>query len=160
MNQKTLSRLLKAAIIAVGVFGLFFYCILIPSFGNYLAFSKYPEFSYMYIPWLIFLSLSALPCYGVLVFGWLIAVNIGRDRSFSMDNAKYLKIVAVLAAVDSIYVFVGDVVLFFAGMNHPGIALMILSLELIGIPVTIAAAALSHLVKKAADLQEQSDLTI
>ena len=160
MHQKTLAKWLKAAIIAIAVFGLFLYCILIPSFGQYLAFSQYPEFSYMYVPWLVFLSISGLPCYAVLVFGWLIAVNIGKDRSFSEENARYLKLIAILAGADSIYIFAGDVVLFFLGMNHPGTALMLLSLELIGIPVTIAAAALSHLVKKAAALQEQSDLTI
>lgn len=159
MRQKTLANWLKAAIITIAVFGLFLYCILIPYFGQYLVI-QYPEFSYMYVPWLVFLSISGLPCYAVLVLGWLIAVNIGNDRSFSEENARYLKLIAILAGADSIYIFVGDVVLFFLGMNHPGIALMLLSLELIGIPVTIAAAALSHLVKKAAALQEQSDLTI
>ncbi len=160
MTQKALSKWLKMAIIAVGVFGLFLYVFLIPYYGYFLAYVEYPEFSYFYVPWLVFLSVSGLPCYAVLVLGWLISSNIGRDRSFSEANSKYLKWIAILAGADSIYFFIGDVGLWFAGMNHPGVALFLLSVELIGIPVTIAAAVLSHLVHRAAVLQEQNDLTI
>ena len=45
-------------------------------------------------------------------------------------------------------------------MNHPGILLVSLLICVIGIAISIAAACLSHLVRKAADLQEQSDFTV
>ena len=45
-------------------------------------------------------------------------------------------------------------------MNHPGVILMLLLVVFAGVAVAVAAAALSHLVKKAAVLQEESDLTI
>ena len=45
-------------------------------------------------------------------------------------------------------------------MNHPGIVLLAMVVVFAGIAVTVAAASLSHLVSRAADLQEQSDLTI
>jgi hypothetical protein len=48
----------------------------------------------------------------------------------------------------------------FMNMNHAGVILRSLVIVFIGIAVTIAAATLSHLVKKAADLQQESDLTI
>ena len=45
-------------------------------------------------------------------------------------------------------------------MSHPGVALFSLIVVFAGVAVAVAAAALSYLVKKAAVLQEQSDLTI
>ena len=45
-------------------------------------------------------------------------------------------------------------------MSHPGVALASLLGVFAGVAVAIAAAALSHLVRKAAELQEQSDYTI
>ena len=123
--------------------------------------TKMPFLSIMYIiAWLIFLWVSGIPCYMVLVFGWRIASNIGEDRSFSNENAKYLKWISWLAAGDGIFFFIGNVVLLFTNMSHPGVALFSLIVVFAGVAVAVAAAALSYLVKKAAVLQEQSDLTI
>lgn len=83
-----------------------------------------------------------------------------KDRSFSNENAKYLKWISWLAAGDGIFFFIGNVVLLFINMSHPGVALFSLIVVFAGVAVAVAAAALSHLVKKAAALQEQSDLTI
>ena len=45
-------------------------------------------------------------------------------------------------------------------MNHPGVVLASFGVVFVGIALSVAFAALSHLVKKAAALQEQSDWTI
>jgi hypothetical protein len=45
-------------------------------------------------------------------------------------------------------------------MNHPAFVLMSLIVLVVGIAISAVSAALSHLVRKGADLQEQSDLTI
>ena len=73
--------------------------------------SSYPEFGSWYLPWLIFLEISALLCFGVLYLGWRIAGNIGQDRSFSMENASFLKKIAYCAAGDTIYFFIGNIAL-------------------------------------------------
>ncbi len=159
MEQKTLSRWLKLAIVLVGVCGLFVCGFAVPAYGRSLV-SLYPEFSNRYAPWLIFLTVTALPCFAALIIGWRIAVNIGHDRSFSFENARMLKWISWLAAGDSVFFFIGNAALLFMNMSHPGIVLFSLFFVLAGAAVTAAAAALSHLVRKAAALQEQSDLTI
>ena len=45
-------------------------------------------------------------------------------------------------------------------MSHPGVLLFSLAVIFAGIAVAVVSAVLSHLVAKAGDLQEQSDLTI
>ena len=159
MEQKSLARWVKTAIVLVGVFGLFVYAVALPLFGQSVVLQA-PEMAYRYWPWLIFLWVTALPCFGVLVLGWRIAQNIGRDRSFSLENARYLKLAAYFAAFDSALFFLGNVAYLFLNLSHPGVVLASLVVTLAGVAVSVAAAALSRLVQKAARLQEQSDLTI
>ena len=159
MNQKKLSLWLKAVIIAVGICGLIVYFGILPNIGSDLT-DSYPEFSSWHWPWMIFLWMTAIPCYIILVLAWKIAANIGNDRSFSVENAELLQSIAWLIAGDILFFFVGNAILLFLNMNHPGIILLSLLICAIGIAISIAAACLSHLVRKAADLQEQSDLTV
>ncbi|MCD7863881.1 MAG: DUF2975 domain-containing protein [Lachnospiraceae bacterium] len=159
MEQKTLSKWLKCIIIGTGVCGLIFFFFIVPSFGQDLL-ARYPEFSYCYWPWLIFLWISGIPCYTVLVLAWKIVVNIGRDRSFSSENAKLFQWISYVTAVDTAFFFGGNVVLLLLNMSHPAVTLLSLIVVFVGVAVIVASAALSHLVNKAADLQEQSDLTI
>ncbi len=159
MKQKTLARWLKAAIVGVALCLAVVYLIVIPSYGVSLK-TQYPEFADRFLPWLIFLWCTALPCLAALILGWGIAKRIGADRSFTTENARALQWIAWLAAGDAAFFVVGNIVLLFVNMSHPGVTLASLLAVFAGIAVAIAAAALSHLVAKAAALQEQSDLTI
>ena len=159
MNQKSLSRWLRIILVGVGLCGLLVYFVVLPDYGHSLR-EEAPEFESRYWPWLIFLWGTAIPCYAALFLGWRIADNIGKDRSFSEENAHFLRIISWLAAGDAAYFFLGNLILLFADMSHPGVALFSLLVVFAGIAVAVAAAVLSHLVRKAAALQEQSDLTI
>jgi len=159
MEQKTFSIWLKCIIIATGICGLVIYALVVPSLGQVIV-DKYPEFSHCYTPWLILIWISGIPCYAVLVLAWRIASNIGRDRSFSTENAVYLKWISILATGDALAFFAANIIMLCLSMNHPGIVLLSLVIVFIGIAISVVSAALSHLVNKAADLQEQSELTI
>ena len=159
MEQKTLAKWLKFVVIGVGICGLCIYLGILPSYGKSLA-EQYPEFENRYWPWLIFLWLTAIPCYLSLFFGWRIASNIGKDRYFSIENSKLLQWIAWMAAGDSIFFFVGNIALSLFNLSHPGVVLLSMVIVFAGVAITVAAAALSHLVRKAAALQEESELTI
>ena len=159
MTQKALSRWLKGVIAGVGLCGLIVYLAVVPECGRTLR-AAYPEFSGWFWPWLVFLWLTAVPCYGALAIGWGVADRVGLDQSFSEENARALKRVAYLAAGDTAYFFIGNIALGLLGMNHPGVMALALLCCFAGVAVSIGAACLSHLIRKAADLQRQSDLTI
>lgn len=160
MGQKSLSKWLKFIIVGTGICGLAVYALAIPALGRTIAASANGEFDYCFWPWLIFIWGTGIPCYAVLFFAWKIAANIGLDRSFSSANARLLKWISVLAAFDSAVVFVGNLVFLLLDMNHPSVVLLSLIVIFAGIAIAVATAVLSHLVLKAAVLQEQSDLTI
>ncbi|MBO4879925.1 MAG: DUF2975 domain-containing protein, partial [Clostridia bacterium] len=107
MKQKTLALWLKIVIIGVALCGLVICFVMLPGVGRDFADSLNREFDHAYWPWLIFLWLTALPCFAALGIGWKIADNIGKDRSFCIENAKLISAISVLAAADSAFFFVG-----------------------------------------------------
>lgn len=160
MRQKTLSNWLKFIIVGVGLCGLVVYLLVVPMLGQTVAAAEDGLFDRLYWPWLVLIWVTALPIYAALAFGWIIAVNIGKDRSFSVENARLLKWISGLAAGDAAFFFIGNLLYLFLNWSHPGITLLSLVVVFVGVAISVAAAALSHLVMKAALLQEQSELTI
>ena len=159
MKQDTLAKWLKLVIVGVGICGIIIYAAVIPSLARAMA-DAYPEFDGRQWPWLALIWATAVPCYIALALAWKIAVNIGADRSFSASSARCLKWISVLAAADSAIFFAGNIIYLLLNINHPGVVLLSLLVAFFGAAVSVASAALSHLVMKAADLQAQSDLTI
>ena len=159
MSQKSLSKWMKVILFIFGLCVIAIFGLVTPVIGIDLK-NENPEFSYAFIPWLVFILIMAIPCYTVLVFGWKIASDIGNDDSFSNTNAKRLRNVSVLALATSLYFFAGNVIFLLLNMNHPGILIASLFITFVGVAISAASAILSYLVKKAAKLQEQSDWTI
>jgi hypothetical protein len=69
MSSKTLSNLVKFAAIAMGVCGMFIAAYVLPTWGASLI-NANTEFAGWYWPWLIFLWLTIIPCFVLLVFVW------------------------------------------------------------------------------------------
>lgn len=159
MEQKSLSLVLKIVLIGLGAAGAVVYFWLLPVFGSDFAASN-PGWEGCFRPWLIFLWMTAAPCYAALFFGWSIAVEIGRDNSFSNKNAKSLRAIAVLAAVDAAFFFLGNILFLLLDMSHPGVLLLSCFIVFGGVAIAVVAACLSHLVYKAAKMREENDLTI
>lgn len=159
MSQKGLANSLKAIIIGLVICGLSIYFYFLPVWGVALV-GDFPEYAKAYWPWLIILWISAIPCYLVLLCGWRISSEIGKDNSFSNINAQMLKRIALLAAMDSVYIFIAGGIMFALRMSTGIVEILILFLVFAGIVITVAAAALSHLVYKAAAMKEENDLTI
>ena len=141
MSQKAIAVWLKGLIIGIFLCGLIIYVLVVPSIGQSVARAE-PEFAYCYLPWLIFISVTALPCCFALFLAWRLSVNIGRDRAFTVENAKYMKYISFAIAADGLYFFIGNVVFLLLNMNHPGIALLSLVVVFACIAISIAAAAL------------------
>jgi hypothetical protein len=104
MKQDALAKWLKFIIAGVGICGLLTYTVIMPRFAAYLV-RQNSMLEKNVLHWLILIWISAIPCYAVLVLGWKIADNIRMDRSFSYENARYLKWVSYLSMADAVFVF-------------------------------------------------------
>lgn len=159
MKHKTLSTRLKWILIGIALCGALIHLWIIPTFGQNIA-EIFPECADAYIPWLIFLEVTGVPCCIALFFAWKIFDNIGQDNAFCKENGRYMKWISTLALGDGIYFLLGNIVLLLFSINHPGVIIVSLFLVFVAIGISVAAGALSHLIMDAADLQEQSDFTI
>lgn len=159
MSRTKFTKILKILICGASLSLLLIYFWALPKFGHLLS-SAYPEFAHRYTPWLIFLWLTAIPCFGALWFAWKIAVNIGNDHPFTMENAEALQKIARFAAVDSLFLIAGNILFLFLNLNHPSVLLCSIGISLVGGVVWLIGTELSELTARAAALQEQSDLTI
>ena len=158
MSQKNLAFLLKLIGFSIGLMGLVAYFIVLPNLGSH--WSKEWDLESFYRPWLLFLWGTGIPCYGALFEFWKICGEIQKDNSFCKENALRLKRISILALGDVGYFFAGNIVMLLLNMNHPGIILLSFAIDMVGAAIGITAAALSHLVYKAAAIKEENDLTI
>ena len=145
MKQKKLANWLKVMIVGVGICGALLALLVLPALGKSIMMCS---------------LLTGLPCYIALWCSWQIMSNIANDKSFTVENAEYLKKISFLATVDVVFLLAWNVVLFVLKISDVNVLLVCLLIDFMGVVIAIIFAALSHLVGKAADLQEQSDFTI
>ncbi|MBQ6104525.1 MAG: DUF2975 domain-containing protein [Lachnospiraceae bacterium] len=159
MKQKELSVLLKSVAIGVGLCGIVVYALLIPFAAKYMVENELMDAKHS-LPWMITIWISAVPCFFVLAKGWGIASDIGANRSFSRDNADRLKAICYLALIDTVYFFVINTAEICLRVTRPLVMAAAVVICCFGTAFAICAAALSHLVTKAAEIQEENELTV
>lgn len=155
MKHKTMANLLRAVIVLLVGCGLFMHIWWIP---NIVRDSYSLEF--VTVEWVTLTSAALIPCYAVTVIAWLIADSISKEREFCHRNAALFRWVFGLALGDSALFLLASIVLYATGRAYIWCVFTALPLAALGICVAICAAVLSHLIDRAADLQEDSDLTI
>ena len=161
MSQKQLAAWLKGVLVCAALIGLFIYAYVLPiAIGKQYFLENYPEYSGAYVPMVVFISLSAVPCFLALYRAFAIAVQIGRDNSFSEINAKHMRRISLYALIDSIYFFAGNAVFAVLNIYSAGFILPALFIVLAGIMISIAAACLAHLIAKAAAMRKENDSII
>lgn len=159
MDQLKLSKWLKFITIGIASAVFLIYFIIIPYLGQDIKYQN-PEFSYCYWPWLILIWSTSIFVYLGLYNFWKICREIGKDNSFSDKNAKYLMNISHLAIIAVVIFFIGNILLAFFNMSHPGILLLSWLIDFIGIAIAVVTAALSHLVYKAVEMKQENELTI
>ncbi|MCQ2485621.1 MAG: DUF2975 domain-containing protein [Clostridia bacterium] len=156
MSEKTISKMLKFAIVLMGAM-----CLAIHSAVTLIALaSEEPTVRAVATPWIIFVWLTAVPMIPAIIYSWKTATNIGKNIMFNIDNAKNLHIIAISALADIVIVFFGGIAFLVANISHPTLFLAKLMIVAIGVAIFVSAEGLSQLIKRASALQEDADLTI
>lgn len=159
MNQANLSKWLKAIAIAISIILTLILLVIVPQMAKEIVWNN-PEFSNLYYIWLFFIWTMGIPCYFVVVLFWMISNEIGNNNSFSDKNINSLIWISRLTLFDTIYCFIGNLILFLLNMSHPGILIMFLFVIFIAIVIAIVSAALSHLARKANIIEKENELTV
>lgn len=159
MKQRELSILLRVVVIVCWIGCALVGGLIMPALARETAQSN-PELAYLQGPCLIFFWCALAVVVAALGYAYRIFADIGQDRSFTAANARRLRIISHLALGDTAAWLVGTVALSFLAPLHPMIFLGLLAILVVGVAVTVAASVLSHLTQKAADLQDENNLTI
>ena len=160
MQPKRFSILMKSVIIALAVFGAGFYFYFMPRALQVIENLKIFTEKSLFLPWLILVVLTCIPCYAVLVLAWGMAVSVQNDKQFSHKNSGRLKKIAFCAIADTLFFFVGNIIFWIIGINIPAVVIVSAIILFVGIAFSAACEVLSGMVEKAAILQEENDLTI
>ncbi len=159
MKQQELSRWLRV-VVAVG----WVICVLLAFVvGPLLAAEAVlvePRLAWLKWPCLTALWLGVGIVAVALGFAWRIFAEIGRDNSFCMENARRLRVISILALSDTLLCVAVMLALLLLRVLLPGMLLLMLLITAVCAGITVAAAALSHLTVKAAQMQDENDLTI
>lgn len=160
MKQKEMSIYLKFITLGVSVFLLAFVVWFVPMIIKDNLTAAGGKAAYLTV--CIFILITSVPCFMCLAHFWKICGRIGSDRSFTKENAISLKRMSQLMILDTILYVLFLVWYCFVDWAKPLVGLLFALLLAVFVCVTLAVVcvALSHLVHKASEIQEEQDLTI
>ncbi|MBE6936611.1 MAG: DUF2975 domain-containing protein [Ruminococcaceae bacterium] len=159
MKQKLLSVCLELCTVVIALIAALVLLYLLPGEAAWML-ADTPRLEWLYLPTMILVRLSFLPCLLALGAFFLICREIGRDNSFCRANVRRLVFIAGCAVCGIVLCMAQVVMMAAAWALHPGILLLSMMICLFGVMVAAAAAILSHLVEKACVLREENELTI
>ena len=159
MDQKKIANGLKVFCVLVAVVGAVFFFLYIPFRIGELA-ELFPEAAFLKVPGIIGVWGIAILCYIALWNFWTICTRIGEDNSFCVENAVAMKRMAMMAF--TIVGLVTAAMIFIAILGFLGMAYFMVwfFVACVAAGVGVVCYALSLLIRKAAEIKEENDLTI
>lgn len=156
MSAKSLCLTVRIAVMAIALCGIVLCGFVLPMRGTQIAdFRGVGNWI-----WICFLWISALPCFIILIFAWLVSNAIGCEQVFTPRVAEWVKNASVLLLADAGFFFAGNIVLALMGIHRPVLLLLAMIIDIFGVSLALLAAVLSRFIMKAAVLQDESEGTI
>ena len=153
MSEKVLFRAMKLIIILMGICGIAFDVFLVPL----TVAEKYDGTVEELIQW-IYQCIISVPCFWILCLAWKICNDMAKGRLFTFENANRIYKSSIALLVSVLVFLIGKVVFFLLGWNRELLIHSIIAV--MGITFLIIFNALAHYIRRAAELQEESDLTV
>lgn len=160
MNQKNLAKYLQVVTIGLVLLVAIVYIGAVPGLMSVLLERGAILHESGVKPWIVMVWITVIPIFLSLYHFWKISKEIQVDNSFSNENAKHLQNISHLCMLDVVYFFVANIVFYLLDINGIITLCCTFAIDFIGVVISVLAAALSHLVYKAAAMKQENDLTI
>lgn len=131
----------------------------VPWLADYCA-VRFSEYGYLKIPAMIFIYISTLGLYAVILQIVKICNNVQRDNIFSLDNVRCFDKISTVALLETIYFVAGAVAVTAIGAMHPAVVLCFIVVIFMAVVLMSFSRLMSSLLKKAVDIKEENDYTI
>ena len=159
MNRKKSLGLMKIACVITLALGIMLFGVAAPKVVGAYVSSNVLRGNGDYCVSLIYVEAVGALCFLSLWQAWKICVEIGRDNSFSHQNAKSLRKIAKYMTAAYVLMALG---LVFCAIFNDGMVLMGLSAlgTCIALILALFASAMAQLIEAGAALKDENDLTI
>ncbi len=163
MNNRTISIFIKICILIAALVGIIVCVQIYPMTASLEAFGLSPDGTR---PWtdaqylkfwsmLIFYWVMSLPCFAVLLIGWLVSGDIKKNNLFSIGAAKKLKAAFVTLFISSCIFLMGNIV--FRALDWSSFSATYSFIAIVGIIISFGIYVLSKFVSQAQLLKEEND---
>lgn len=159
MEQKRIAMILKAFTILVAVVGALFFFWYVPVIIEELSVTIEGT-AHLRWPGTIGMWVIALLCYIALWEFWRICTRIGNDNSFCMENARSMKHIGILAFLAVLLIIGGEIYMLWIHCWGAAELIAVFFLLIVGCGIGVVCLSLSRLIRNAAQLKEENDLTI
>jgi len=159
MKPTTAAVLLKTVLAVSALAILLVACWGVPQYMEHVTYVR-PSLSPWVIPMIAYGCLIAIPVLLAIGLLWRVFGTIPENGAFSMANARRFRIIAWLAAGDLALVLALAAFLLISGVIPAFILLCLIAAVYIGAVAVIVFLVLGALVRNAAQLKQDSELTI
>lgn len=160
MKQKEVSTWLKVITIVFAIMIVFFFIFIWPLVGNEVEEISSTNSKFFHYSFMVFGFVIEFACLAVLYFFWIVCTQIGKDNSFSRENASAFVNISKIAFFITVLWFVGFIVLAFYKSTNVAVCIFLIFAIVVSVSISILAATLSHLILKAYEMKNESELTI
>ncbi|XXM71143.1 DUF2975 domain-containing protein [Lysinibacillus sphaericus] len=157
--NKTLTFILKSAVILTGLYVAGLSIFGLPGLAAFSA-MKNPEFAHLKLPVLLGLYATEIPFYLALYQAYRLIKYIESVTAFTVDAANALSMIKNCGWIISGIYFTGALFLLIQGALHPGIAAAGLVIIFASMTISVFAALLHEMLRRALELKSNIDLTI
>lgn len=159
MKSKTASCLLQTVLAFSALAILLIVCWGVPQYMTHIVHVR-PSLSPWVFPMEAYAGLMALPVLSAIALLWKVFGTIPKNESFSMKNAGRFQTIARLAAADLLLVLLLAAFLIVSQVIPAFILICLIAAVYIGIVASIVFHVLAALVRNAAEIKLDNELTI
>jgi hypothetical protein len=159
MKSTTATWLLKAVLVISTLAILFVACWGVPRFMGHVTYVR-PELWPWVLPMDAYAGLIAIPVLITIVLLWRVFDTIPRNEAFSPANAIRFQRIALLATADLVLVLALAAFLLISGVIAPFLVISLMAAVYIGVVALIVFNVLAALVRNAAEIKQDNELTI
>ncbi len=159
MKSSSASSLLKIvlAVSAAALLFVVFWCF--PAYMRHVVFVR-PDLAGWAFPMEAYIGLMSIPVFACIVLLWQVFGTLSGDNAFSMENAKRFTVMKRLAIVDLGLAALLAAFLLICGVTAAFIAMCLTAIFYVGVVSIIVFHVLAGLVRNAAEIKQDHELTI
>ncbi len=159
MKTTTATVLLKIVLVLSALAILFVVCWGVPRYMGHVTYVR-PSLGVWALPMDLYAAAMAVPVLVAIVLLWRVFDTLPKNEAFSLPNARRFRLIGRLALGDLGLVLILAAFLIISGVIPAFILLCLLGATYVGVVAAIVFHVLAALVGRAAEIEQDNELTI